>query len=287
MSLSFNNKTWLLVLIALLFGLSGCGRDKVQRAAADVMYQRGNDAMKSANFRNAIAYFEQLEARFPFSNLTKQARLDLVYAYYRNGEPESAIDAADTFMRENPTHPRVDYCLYIKGLAYFDRDKSMLERLFRVDLTQRPPRDSRLSFDSFSTLLRRFPDSEYSPDARQRMVFLRNRLAEYENHVARYYIERGAFVAAANRARFTIEHYPGSPALADSLEILSEAYRRAGMPDLATDTDRILADSFPEGAPGKIKKKRRWRWWKRDKKDKDEQEEQEDVIASGPETSSN
>ena len=122
---------------------------------------------------------------------------------------EQAIDAADEFEAENPTHPRVDYCLYMKGLVYFDREPDFLERFFRVNMSERPPSDTLEAFNTFQELLQRFPESPYVPDSRERMIFLRNRLAAYENYVADYYIERGAYIAAINRAKFAVEHYPG------------------------------------------------------------------------------
>ena len=205
------SQLWFIATTSLL--LTGCFFKKDDNQAlqggADTLYERATKSMSNGNFRNAIAYLEQLEARYPFSNVTKQAQIDLIYAYYKNGEPESAIDAADNFMRENPTHPRVDYCLYMKGLTYFDSGANILEKLFRVDMTSRPPRDSQNSFNAFQELLRRFPDSEYGEDARKRMVYLRNRLAAYENHVANYYVRRKAYIAAVNRAKYAVENYPG------------------------------------------------------------------------------
>ena len=246
-----NNANRLILLLGLAVLTSGCffkKKDEVLQGGADTLYERATKSMESGNFRNSIAYFEQLEGRYPFSNVTRQAQLDLIYAYYKNGEPESAIDAADNFMRENPTHPRVDYCLYMKGLVYFDNEANALEKLFRVDMSERPPRDSQNSFNAFQELLRRFPESEYGPDARERMVFLRNRLAAYENHVARYYVRRRAYVAALNRAKYAVENYPGAPAVKESLEIMVDCYRRLDMQDLADDAARVLAESFGTGS---------------------------------------
>ena len=226
--------------------LVGCGRNDnvVQDQGPEELYERGRDAMEASNFPAAAQYFLALEARYPFSNVTRQAQLDLIYVYYRSQQPESAIDAAEEFERENPTHARVDYCLYMRGRVYFDQAPNVLERLLKVDLTLRPPKDTLQSFSLFQELIRRFPDSEYVPDARQRMVYLRNRLAEYENHVATYYIERGAFVAAVNRAKYALERYPGAPQLERSLAIMVDAYERLGMTDLATDARRVLAENF-------------------------------------------
>ena len=235
-----------LLLAALASVLAGCGGrdDLVQDAGPEALYESGSEMMQAANYQAAIQYFLQLEARYPFSNVTRQAQLDLIYAYYKSRQPEAAIDAAEEFERENPTHPRVDYSLYIRGLVYFDQEPNILERLFKVDMSARPPKDSELAFSLFQELLRRFPDSAYAADAHKRMVFLRNRLAQYENHVARYWIRRGAYVAAVNRAKYAIEHYPGAPQLEESLQIMIEAYDLLDLPELRNDAERVLERSF-------------------------------------------
>lgn len=235
-----------LILPALLAGLMlGCGgRDAVQQGGPETLYERGSEMLDAGNYQGAVQYFQQLEARYPFSNVTRQAQLDVISAYYRSRQPEAAIDAAEEFERENPTHPRVDYAIYMRGLVYFDEGPNMLERLFNVDMTARPPKDSMRAFSAFQDLLRRFPDSEYADDARRRMVFLRNRLAAYENHVARYYMRREAYVAAVNRAKYAVEHYPGAPELEESLQIMIDAYQELEMPDLAADAERVLERSF-------------------------------------------
>jgi outer membrane protein assembly factor BamD len=237
-------------LAALGLALLGCGRQDnvVQDEGPDALYERGRSAMEASNYAGAIQYYNALESRYPFSNVTRQAQLDLIYLYYKSQQPESAIDAAEEFERENPTHPRVDYCLYMKGRVWFDQAPNVLERMFKVDLSVRPPKDTLRSFSTFQELIRRFPNSEYVDDARQRMVFLRNRLAAYENHVARYYIERGAYVAAVNRAKYALEHYPGAPELEDTLQIMVTAYDLLGMSDLAADARRVLQESFGEEA---------------------------------------
>src|SRR4030095_9786669 len=151
----------------------------------------------------------------------------------------SAIDQADQFIRENPTHPRVDYAHYLKGLVYFEGGANWLERVFRVDVTKRPPQEARQAFQSFQTLTQQFPNSPYASDARQRMIYLRNRLADYELQVARYYMKRKAYVGAANRARGVIETYDGSPATDEALSIMAQAYRKLGIDDMATAIDGI------------------------------------------------
>jgi outer membrane protein assembly factor BamD len=157
---------------------------------------------------------------------------------------EQAIDAADTFIRENPTHARIDYATYIKALAYFEREQGRLERLFRKDIDKRPPRDGQLAFSLLSRLVERYPASPYAADAQQRMVYLKNRLAAYENVVARFYLEREAYVAALNRAKTALEAYHGADSGAESLQIMIEAYEGLGMTQLAEDTRRVLQKNF-------------------------------------------
>lgn len=250
-----------LALLCAVLALSACGSnpDRDAQSGPEVLYQRAHAALKQSNFEGAIRIYEALEARFPFSDSARQGKLDLMYAYYRNREVESAVDAADQFIRENPTHPRVDYALYIKGLVYFERTPNFLERFFNVDLSERPPSDARKSFASFSQLVQQFPQSEYAHDARARMIYLRNRLADYEVSVGRYYLKRGAYVGALSRAKYVIESYDGAPAVRDALEIMTQAYRELEMPDLAEQSASVYRENFPETAE-RVAEKDRW-WW--------------------------
>ena len=186
-----NSRMRILVLTTavLLAALAGCGGNPRKPVGdAEKLYDMAKHASDNANYKDAITYYEQLEARFPFSNPARQGQLDLMYAYYKNREPESAIDQADQFIRENPAHPRIDYAYYIKGLVQFERNPNFLERWFNANLTERPPIDARKSFQAFQTIVERFPNSEYAEDSRRRMIFLRNRLASYEVYVAEYYL---------------------------------------------------------------------------------------------------
>lgn len=235
------------LLATILTAAAGCGSNEAdrQQGTVEVVYDRGKRSMDNGNYRQAIAIFEQIQSRFPFTEYGKQAQLDLIYCYYKSGSREQAIDAADQFIRENPTHPRVDYALYLQGLTWFDADPGPLDRLFRVDRTDRPPTDTRSSFAAFNRLVERYPTSQYAADAQQRMVFLKNRLAAYENHVAEYYLRRGAWIAALNRAKTALEEYNGTPANKKSLEIMIRAYEELDLDDLAADTRRVLAANFP------------------------------------------
>lgn len=240
--------TGILASILALGIFSGCAGDSEEYdAVQDIReaYELAEKSMMGQNYRKAIVIFEALQARFPFSDFAKQIQLQLMYCYYKVGRQDEAISAADQFLRENPTHARADYALYVKGLAYFEREPSFLERWFRRDMEGRPPRDGELAFSILRRLVERYPASPYAEDAQQRLIYLKNRLAAYENSVARFYLERGVYVAALNRAKGAIELYNGAESGRASLEIMAEAYEGLGMMDLAADTRRVLRSNFP------------------------------------------
>ena len=237
----------LLLVAALPLALFACANNEEQTEVQNITeaYETAKNSIAKRNYRKGIQIFEAIQARYPFSDLARQIQLELMYAYYKSGQKEQAIETADTFMRENPIHPQVDYALYIKGLAYFEGAPGILERWFRKDVTKRPPMDVELAYQSLRRLVERYPGSQYAPDAEQRMVAIRNRLAAYENHVADYYLRRGAFVAALNRAKGALEKYNGATSNAQSLQIMAQAYDNLGMTDLAADTRRVLQENFP------------------------------------------
>ncbi len=238
----------LLVVLALGTIAAGCAGNDEQEAPVDDItdaYQEAQKAIGNSNYRRGIQIFEAILARYPFSELSRQIQLELMFAYYKSNLNEQAIEAADTFMRENPIHPNVDYALYIKALAYFEDEAGWLERRFKKDVTERPPKQVSESYSALRRLVDRYPASQYAPDAEQRMVYLKNRLAAYENHVADYYLRRGAYVAALNRARAALEEYNGVASNAESLRIMAAAYDKLGMSDLAADARRVLALNFP------------------------------------------
>ena len=240
---------------------AGCGYK--ERAAENLqperMYEKAHKLLMGGDYRGAVRYYEALDARYPFSDEARQSRLDIIYAYYRSREQESAIDAADQFIRENPTHPRVDYAMYLRGLIYFERSPNFLERWFNTDLEQRPPQDVRRAFDAFEQLIKQHPQSIYAHDARQRMIYLRNRLADYEVYVAEHYLKREAWVAAVDRSRYCIENYDGAPATRQALEIMISAYQGLGLNDLAERSQEVFALNYPNTKPVKHNKKS-W-WW--------------------------
>lgn len=249
-----------LIAVCLLGMVSGChGRrpDEDAKSGPETIYARAQKSMKNSSYGEAIKQLESLQSRFPFSESARQSQLDLIYAYYKDRQIEPAVDAAETFIRENPTNTRADYAYYMKGLVYFERQSNFLERYFNVDLSRRPPVNAKKSFDAFQTLISKYPHSIYVADSRQRMIFLRNRLADFELHVAQYYMRRGAYVGALNRAKFCVENYDGAPAVKDSLRILIEAYKQLKMPDLAANADHVLAENFP-GDMGDVQAQKHW-----------------------------
>ncbi|MCH8248008.1 MAG: outer membrane protein assembly factor BamD [Proteobacteria bacterium] len=238
-----------LLLMALLStSLLACaGKDEIQSEVQNITeaYEMAQLSIQRKNFRKGIQIFEAIQARYPFSDLSRQIQLELLHAYYKSGKNEEAIDIADTFIRENPIHPRVDYALYIKGLSYYESGAGFLERWFKRDVSKRPPVDVELAYTTLRRLVERYPSSEYSADAEQRMIAIKERMSAYENHVADYYLRRGAYVAAANRAKMALEEYNGAKGNATSLKIMAEAYDSLGMTDLAADARRVLAANFP------------------------------------------
>ena len=256
----------LLLPLAALVLTAGCASDRQQQRLArltpETLYERGQSALRGANYNEAVQIFEALTARYPFTAQSRQGRLDIIYAYYKLGEKESAKDAADTFIRENPTHPRIDYAWYIKGLIDFERTPHRIERWLNVDLSDRPPATARDSFTSLRTVVDRFPKSPYAPDARRRMIYLRNRVAYYELSVAQHYAQRGAWVAAAQRSRRTIEQYDGAPAVKDALRIMYRSYTELEYAELAENTEKVFHENFPDESIELPRRARSWwRFW--------------------------
>ena len=244
----FLRRTRLLLMALLIGSLWGCaGKDEANTEIKNITdaYEMAQLSIERKNYRKGIQVFEAIQARYPFSDLSRQIQLELLHAYYQSGNHEQAIDAADTFIRENPIHARVDYALYIKGLSYFEGDPGILDRWFRRDVTKRPPVDVELAYATFRRLVERYPTSEYAADAEQRMIAIKDRMCAYENYVADYYLRRGAYVAAVNRAKGALEEYNGASGNAESLKIMAAAYDNLGMADLAADARKVLAANFP------------------------------------------
>jgi outer membrane protein assembly factor BamD len=248
---------------ATVLALSGCGSfgDKLSNQrnwTVEQFYKNARDEMDGGNYAGAIKLYEALEARYPFGRYTQQAQLDIAYSYYKDNETAQAVSACDRFMKLHPNHPAVDYALYLKGLAYFKPDLGIFGAVLNLDAAERDPKALRDSFDVFKELVTRFPDSVYSDDARGRMIYLVNTLAKHDLSVARYYYNRGAYLAAVNRAQNVITRYPQAPVAQDALEISVDAYKKMGMPQMADASQRVLQKNFPNA--GKVEEKRSW--WK-------------------------
>ena len=239
---------WLLLATALLL-LHGCGgKDEVieEDQQAALLYQAARESLSARNYPQAITLYKQLRNRFPFGRYAEQGQLDLAFAYHEAGEPENVTATVERFIRTYPTHPNVDYAYYLRGLTYYEQNVGFLSRMFPERISTRDQANAKTSFDYFSELVRRYPQSRYVPDARQRMVFLRNNLAAYEVEVAKYYIRRKAYVAAVNRAQYVLETYPQTSATPDALATLARAYQRLDMPELEQDALRVLTLNAPD-----------------------------------------
>lgn len=257
------------IFLSLVLLVSGCGLlpDQIDITAgwsANKLYAEAKDAMAEGAYDKAITYFEKLEARFPYGRYAQQAQLEVAYAYFRQQEAASAIAACDRFIRLHPNHPNVDYAYYLKGLANFNEDLGLLGYISNQDLSERDPRAARDSFDAFKDLVKKFPESRYTPDATARMNYLVNALASHEVHVARYYLNRGAYVAAVNRAQYAVKTYADAPTNEEALFIIIKAYDLMGMKDLRDDAERVMRKNFPNSeyyARGFNKPEPWWKLW--------------------------
>lgn len=253
---------------AIALSLAGCGLfsgvsdDKTANWTAQKLYSEAEDELNAGGYTQAIKYFETLQSRYPFGRYAQQALMETAYAQYREGERDLALSACDRFIKQYPNSPNVDYVYYLKGLVNFNENLGLLGSLTGQDLTERDPKALRDSFDAFRELAVRYPESKYTPDAVVRLKYLVNAMAAHEVHVARYYLRRGAYVAAANRAQVVVQQYQQAPAVHDALQILVAAYDGLQMPQLRDDAQRVLQTNFPNGGPAVVvMKKPWWQFW--------------------------
>lgn len=257
-----------LPLLALALGLlAGCGstpKDETAGWSVERLAQEARDERVAGNFDRAAVLFEKLEGRAAGTPMAQQAQLEKAYAYYKGGEPAQAQATITRFLRLHPTSPALDYALYLKGLVNFNDNLGLFGSLARQDLSERDQKAAKESFEAFRDLVARFPDSRYAPDARLRMTYIVNSLAQYEVHVARYYLSRGAHLAAINRAQVALSDYPDAPALEEALFILVRAYDELGMTRLRDDARRVLVANFPQSrylTEGYADPTPWWRFW--------------------------
>lgn len=238
-------------IISLLFialqttGCTSKAIDVTESWTVDELYNEARTAMLDGRHLLATEYYEKLQLRYPYGIYAQQSLLDMTYSYYQTDFKIDALESINRFIKLYPVHDEVAYAYYMKGLINFDLNSGFFTRLFDQDVTEREVETVRSSYDDFELLVKLFPDSKYTEDSQARMVFLRNTLAKHEVYVARYYISRGAHLAAVNRCKTVIEQYPFSTAMPDALDVMATAYGKLGMTDLQNDSLRVLAQNFP------------------------------------------
>lgn len=244
----FNQFQLIILVIGISFFSTGCSvieswlpekHDETKSWSASKLYAEAKANLAEGEYKSAIDLYEKLEARYPHGAYAQQAQLETAYAYYKFEEPESAIAAADRFIKLHPRHANVDYAYYLRGLATFPARKSIFEFIFPQDESKRDPNSSLESFNHFNDLVRKFPNSKYTADALARMRYLRNKISKHELHVAKYYMKVGAYIAAVDRASYVVEHYQQTPAISEALLLMVEAYTKMDQPKLAQDAQRV------------------------------------------------
>src|SRR5919106_2440167 len=257
-----------LIIVVLALLAAACAtdlQDETSGWSAQRLYGEAKDAMSSKDWPRAVKYLEKLEARYPYGRFAQQAQLEIAYAHWKDQERASAIAAVERFIKMYPNHASVDYAWYLKGLINFNDQYGLMTWLTSPDMSDRDPKSTRESFAAFKEVVTRFPESKYAPDAAARMRYLINALAAHEVHVARYYMKRGAYLAAANRAQFAIRHYAQAPATEEAVFVLVLAYDRLGMTDLRDAADRVMRTNFPESRylrPGGARLAKDVPWWR-------------------------
>ena len=252
--------------------ISGCAsdgnKDETDGWSETKLYSEATEKLKDNDFAKCGTYFEKLEARFPFGPYSQQAQINAAYCYWKASEQAQALVAVDRFIKLHQGSPNLDYAFYLKGLITFNDDLGFLGKFTGQDLSERDPKAAREAFEAFKVVVDRFPNSKYAPDALDRMRYIVNSLAEADVIVARYYFQRGAYLAAANRAQLVLKDYDRAPAVEEALYILIKSYERLGMTDLSTDAIRVFNLNFPDSqmlATGQRAKKQRswWQIWNR------------------------
>lgn len=246
----------------LLSGCSSTKEDPTANWTPDRIYTEARDEVQAGGFDKAVPLFEKLEGRAAGTPLAQQAQIEKAYAQYKAGDKEQAHATLDRFIRLHPASPAIDYALYLKGLVNFNDNLGMFAWLSRQDLSERDQKAAKDSYQAFSELVTRFPASRYAPDARQRMTYIVNSLAQYEVHVARYYYSRGAYVAAIARAQTALSDYQGVPASLEALDILINSYDKLGMNDLRDDAKRVREGNFANAADATKTPAAKGPWWK-------------------------
>jgi len=250
--------------VSAVMGLAACSStpkdDPNSQANLEKLYEEAKEDMNSGSYDRAIKTLERIEGRAAGTTLGQQAQLDLAWANYKSGERVQAVAVLDRFIKLNPSSAALDYALYMKGLVNFNDDLGLFGRIARQDISERDQQAARDSMQAFKQLSEQFPDSKYAPDARVRIDYITNSLAAYEVHVARYYYNRGAYLAAANRAQAALLEFQYAPALEEALFLMVRSYDKLGLTQLRDDSERVLKASFPNSAylSGNVRKDKPW-----------------------------
>jgi outer membrane protein assembly factor BamD len=240
--------------LAGVLALAACSslqKDATSKWDAERLYKEAHEELRSGNYTHARELFEKLESRYPFGRYAQQGQIEIAYAAYKQGETADALDAADRFLKANPSHPNADYVYYLKGLINFIEPPPLVGRLVGYKVSERDPKAMRDSFEGFKELLSRFPESRYAPDARVRLGYLQNALASHEVRVADYYYRRGAYLAVIERAHGALREFPGSAAQQEALTLIARSYRALGLTELQADAERVLQLNYPEPVAAK------------------------------------
>ena len=240
--------------ILLIMTLSGCSslgsifeeKDPTVGLTASQLYAQGKEFLDAADFNNAIKLFEILEARYPFGKYSTQAMLDISYAYYASNQKDEAIVEINRFIRLYPNHPNVSYAYYLRALSNFDKDANIISRFFGHDPSRYDVTDLKNSFNDFTTVVNKFPDSKYADDSINRLRYIKNQIARNELYIAKYYDKRSANIATIERVKFMLENYGGTPSSEEGLVILVKNYNDLKLYDLAYDSARVLKKNFPD-----------------------------------------
>lgn len=257
----------LFAALAVAWMLGGCGLfggeeyDETRGWSVQKLYAEAKQELSDRNWESAIKYYEKIESRYPFGRFAQQSQIEVAYAHWKNEDPASAQATIDRFIKQHPNHPSVDYMYYLRGLINFNEDLGIMGYLGDQDMSERDPKAAADAFVAFKELAQRYPNSKYTPDAILRMNYLVNALASHEVHVARYYMRRKAYVAAANRVQYALKNYPGAPANEEGLVIMVRAYDALGMTTLRDDADRVLKKNFPDSGYLTGGPKKTGSWW--------------------------
>ena len=213
--------------------------------SAAQIYGEGRAFLDAEDYPNAIIFFDILEARYPFGIYSTQSMLDLAYASYKSNLKDEAIVNIDRFIRLYPNHPKVSYAYYLRALSNFDKDRNFITEIFGQDPSKYDISKLKRSFDDFSIIVNRFPNTEYAKDSRNRLLYIKNMMAANELYIAKYYVKRLAHIAAIERIKYLLTYYNGTPSTEEALLVLINSYKYLQMNDLASDTARVLKENYP------------------------------------------